>query len=235
MLSIDLHQIVTKEIIYQSRFDLGNLCYFQQYWTSDDTDARERVKIQDGTSYAYPQVTMGSHVSACPNHQTGNSNPLETRFNVACGGVLGYELDMSKFSEEELGVVAEQVAFYKQNRKLLQFGEYHRLGDAFGSALGGYMAVSKDRSQAIAVVAVNARVIGVAEPTVLFKGLLPSAVYEVTSRKQSNYEKDISFTAGGDMLMNGGYMLRGIFDDKEASANSGCIYTRMFMIKKCKN
>ena len=217
------------------RFDLGNLCYFQQYWTSDDTDARERVKIQDGTSYAYPQVTMGSHVSACPNHQTGNSNPLETRFNVACGGVLGYELDMSKFSEEELGVVAEQVAFYKQNRKLLQFGEYHRLGDAFGSALGGYMAVSRDRSQAIAVVAVNARVIGVAEPTVLFKGLLPSAVYEVTSRKQSNYEKDISFTAGGDMLMNGGYMLRGIFDDKEASANSGCIYTRMFMIKKCKN
>lgn len=217
------------------RFDLGNLCYFQQYWTSDDTDARERLRIQDGTSYAYPQTTMGAHVSACPNHQTGNSNPLETRFNVACGGVLGFELDMSKLSGEELSAVAEEIKFYKEHRKLMQFGDYYRLGDAFGSSVCGYMSVSKDKSSAVAVVAVTNKILGPAVPSVSFKGLLPAALYEVTSRKQSNYDEEISFTAGGDMLMSGEYMLRDIFNDKEAQANSGCVYTRMFLFKKCKS
>lgn len=216
------------------RFDLGSLCYFQQYWTSDDTDARERLKIQDGTSYGYPQTVMGAHVSACPNHQTGNSNPLETRFNVACGGLLGYELDVSKLSEEEMRVVAAQTAFYKEHRKLLQFGDQYRLGDVFASSVGGFITVSKDRNTAIAVVGVTQKRVFEPVPRVRFKGLNPSAVYEVVSRPQANYGQTVSFTAGGDLLMNGGVPIHDIFEDTQAAENSGCIFTRMFVIRKSK-
>lgn len=216
------------------RFDLGNFCYYPQFWTSDDTDARERLRIQDGTSYGYPQTVMGAHVSACPNHQTENSNPLETRFNIACGGVLGYELDMGKLTEEEKKVITAQVAFYKEHRKVLQFGDYYRLGGVFEGEVGGFMTVSSDKNSAIAVAAVTNRVVNGPLPFIRFKGLNPSAVYEVTTRPQANYGGQLSFTAGGDMLMNGGILLRDIFSDTQAKENSGCIFTRMFVIKKCK-
>ena len=216
------------------RLDLGNLCYLQQFWTSDDTDARQRVKIQDGTSYGYPQTIMGAHVSACPNHQTGDSNPLETRFNVACGGVLGYELDMSKFSEEELEIVSKQIAFYKEYRKVLQFGDYYRLGDAFGENVTGFMTVSKDKNTAVAVVIAYEYIIAGPELTIGFKGLNPSAVYEVTTREQDNYKDVLSFTAGGDLLMNGKIPMRDLYADTQSWENSRRLYARMFVFKKAK-
>ncbi len=216
------------------RFDLGNFCFFQQYWTSDDTDARMRLKIQDGTLHGYPQTVMGAHVSACPNHQTGDSNPLETRFNIACGGVLGYELDMTKFSPEEMETVTRQIAFYKENRKLLQFGDSYRLGDAFGGNVAGFMTVSKDKSAAIAVVTVSEYVIAGEYLSVRCKGLLPNAVYEVSTRPQDNYKDVLSFTAAGDLLMNGGMPVADIFEDTQAWQNSRRLYTRMYLFKKCK-
>ncbi len=215
------------------RFDLGSLCYFQQYWTSDDTDARERLKIQSGTSYGYPQTAMGAHVSACPNHQTGDGNPLETRFNVACGGTLGYEMDLSVLSDEEKRTVARQIAFYKEHRKLLQFGDFYRLGEAFGENIAGFMTVSKDKNTAIAVVCASKQVIGGELPYVRFKGLNPSAVYEVTAREQSNYRSAPSFTAGGDVLM-GGIPLRDIYEDTEKTQYGGRLYSRLYILKKCK-
>lgn len=125
-----------------ARFDLGMMSYFPQIWTSDNTDARDRLKIQDGSSYGYPQSVMGAHVSASPNHQSGDSHPLETRFNVACGGLLGYELDVRKLSEKDKKTVAAQISFYKEHRKLLQFGNFYRLGDSFGGDYGGFISVS---------------------------------------------------------------------------------------------
>ncbi len=216
------------------RFDLGTLCYFPQFWTSDNTDARARLKIQDGTSYGYPQTVMTAHVSACPNHQTGDSNPLETRFNVACGGVLGYELDMSKLSESDFATAARQIEFYKKNRKLFQFGTYYRLGDVFSSDVGGFMVVSRDKSCAAAVVSVSGKVLGGPVPRVAFKGLAPSAVYDVTTRPQDNYAAEQAFSAGGDLLMNGGIFLRDLFEDLQSKENSGCLYTRMYLFKKNK-
>ncbi len=209
------------------RLDLGNLCYFPQYWTSDDTDARERIAIQDGTSYAYPQTVMGAHVSASPNHQTGDTTPLNSRFHVACGGVLGYELDLTKLSQAELHSIAEQVAFYKENRKLLQFGDYYRLYDR---NVNGFMIVSKDRNSAIAMVALLEH--HPADPTmsVRFKGLNPGAVYEVCVRGQ-----DGSVSLGGDVLANTPIPLEGLFDYAQRQANSGCIFTRLFLFKKQKN
>ncbi len=105
-----------------NRFDLGMLCFSPQIWTSDNTDAIERTKIVKNMLLGYPQSTMGAHVSDYVNHQTLRKTPLSTRFNVNCFGVLGYELDLSTLSKQELLEIAEQVAFYKKHRKMFQFG-----------------------------------------------------------------------------------------------------------------
>ena len=97
-----------------------------QAWTSDNTDAKERIIIHQGTSYAYPVSTMGAHVSAVPNHQTLRNINLETRFQVACFGLLGYELDLTKLTQMEKKVIKAQIALYKEHRKLLQFGTFSR-------------------------------------------------------------------------------------------------------------
>lgn len=109
-----------------NRFDLGMLCYFPQIWASDDTDAVCRVNIQNGYSYGYPMSTVGAHVSACPNHQTLRTTPIDTRYNVACFGVLGYECDLTKMSKEDLFLIKKQIEEYKKWRKVLQFGEFYR-------------------------------------------------------------------------------------------------------------
>ena len=109
-----------------NRFDLGMLCYSPQIWTSDDTDARERLDIQRGIFTFYPQSTVSAHVSMTPNQQTLRSAPLSTRFNVAAFGVLGYELDFGELTPNERKQIKEQIAFYKANRQLLQYGRLRR-------------------------------------------------------------------------------------------------------------
>ncbi len=127
-----------------NRFDLGILCYFPQIWGSDDTDAFCRLGIQRGYSYGYPASTIGAHVSACPNHQTLNIVPIETRFEVACPGCFGYELNLCDMSDTDKKVVTDQVEFYKKWREVFQFGDYYRLPD------DGYMIVSPDKTRAVA-------------------------------------------------------------------------------------
>ena len=91
------------------RFDAGMLCYYPQIWCSDDTDAIERLTIQHGTSFGYPVCTMGAHVSACPNHQTGRTTPIDTRAVVAMSGTFGYELDLGKLKRAECTAVKNQI------------------------------------------------------------------------------------------------------------------------------
>lgn len=111
------------------RFDAGMLCYFPQIWCSDDTDAIERLAIQYGTSFGYPVSSMGAHVSACPNHQTGRTTPLWTRAVVAMAGTFGYELDLNRLSPEEAQEVKEQIAAFRRDYDLIQNGSYYRLTD----------------------------------------------------------------------------------------------------------
>lgn len=113
-----------------NRFDLGMLCYSPQIWSSDDTDPIERLDIQGGLSYLYPQSTMGAHVSAAPHQQTLRDTPLSTRFNVAAFGVLGYELDFKYLTKMELKEVKEQIAYYKAHRITLQYGRFYRFDEA---------------------------------------------------------------------------------------------------------
>ncbi len=133
------------------RFDPGLLAFAPQAWTSDDTDAVERLKIQWGTSLAYPVSSMGAHVSAVPNHQVGRVTPLATRAAVAFFGVLGYELDPTVLTADERREVADQVAFYVANREVLQYGHFVRLRSPFegDGNTTAWMSVSPDRRRAV--------------------------------------------------------------------------------------
>ena len=131
------------------RFDAGMLAYFPQIWTSDDTDAVERLTIQHGTSFGYPISSMGAHVSACPNHQTGRSVPIWTRAIVAMSGTFGYELDPSKLSKEDKDDVREQVAYFKQHRNLIHNGDYYRLCDPQASDCSAWQFVSESKDETL--------------------------------------------------------------------------------------
>jgi alpha-galactosidase len=103
------------------------LSFMPQNWTSDCTDVYERLFIQEGTSFGYPLSAMTNHVSASPNHQTLRVSDIESRFNVAAIGNLGYEIDLNTISGNELEQVKEQIIFYKRYRKTLQFGTLARI------------------------------------------------------------------------------------------------------------
>ena len=109
-----------------NRFDLGMLCFSPQIWTSDDTDAQERLDIQRGIYTFYPQSTVSAHVSMTPNQQTLRSVPLPTRFNVAAFGVLGFELDFGELTPDERRHIKKQIAYYKEHRPTLQYGRLAR-------------------------------------------------------------------------------------------------------------
>lgn len=131
------------------RFDPGILYYMPQTWTSDDTDAIERLKIQYGTSMVYPNVAMGCHVSAVPNHQVARITPFATRGISAMCGNFGYELDLTKLTDEEKAQTKAQVAFYKEVRELIQFGDFYRIQSPFENNETAWSFVAKDKSQAV--------------------------------------------------------------------------------------
>lgn len=132
------------------RFDAGMLYYAPQIWCSDDTDAIERLKIQYGTSFCYPISTVGSHVSACPNHQTGRTTPLETRATVAMAGTFGYELDPMKLTEDEKDQIRNQIQTFKGYYDLIQNGIYHRLTNPFvDQVYNAWEFSSEDGSEAL--------------------------------------------------------------------------------------
>ncbi|MEF2806516.1 MAG: alpha-galactosidase [Massilistercora timonensis] len=154
----DLYERLTSkfpQILFEScasgggRFDPGMLYYAPQCWTSDDSDAVERIKIQYGTSYCYPVSSMGTHVSVVPNHQINRITPLDTRANVAYFGTFGYELDLNILTADEQEEVKGQIAFMKQYRQLFQFGTFYRLQSPFEHNTSAWMVVSDDRKEAI--------------------------------------------------------------------------------------
>ncbi|MCH4239273.1 MAG: alpha-galactosidase [Oscillospiraceae bacterium] len=130
------------------RFDPGMLYYSPQIWTSDDSDAIQRLSIQGGASLVYPPSVMSCHVSATPNHQVGRSTPLSTRANVAAlGGGFGYELDMTKLSPEDHETVRTQIQEYKAERGKLFNSDFYRLTAPEGMA--AFQQISRDGSQVV--------------------------------------------------------------------------------------
>lgn len=143
------------EVLFEScsggggRFDAGMLYYMPQTWTSDDTDPMERLKIQYGTSMAYPPSAMGAHVSASPNHQTARVSSMRTRGEVAIGGNFGFELDLSKLSPEELATAKELVREVKAVRQTVQQGVFTRLCSPFEENFAAWQFISPDGEQAV--------------------------------------------------------------------------------------
>ncbi|MDF2922650.1 MAG: alpha-galactosidase [Paenibacillaceae bacterium] len=180
------------------RFDPGILHYMPQTWTSDNTDAVERLKIQYGTSIVYPASAMGSHVSAVPNHQVHRMTPLTMRGDVAMSGNFGYELDLTKFTEEEKEVVKAQVAFYKEIRSLVQQGEMYRLKSPFEGNDTAWMFVSQDRTEALAGYFQVLTEPNGATARLRLQGLDPERNYVL---------RETGAVYGGDRLMNAGIQL----------------------------
>ena len=150
----DLYERMTyefPEILFEfcasggGRFDPGMIYYSPQGWTSDDTDAVERLKIQYGTSFVYPLSSMGAHVSAAPNEQLHRYTPLETRGNVSAFGSFGYELDLNRLTEQERAIVKEQITFIKKYRKIIHSGTFYRLMSPFDGNYCAWMVVSEDK------------------------------------------------------------------------------------------
>lgn len=189
------------------RFDAGMLYYMPQTWTSDDTDAAERLFIQYGTSLVYPTSAMGSHVSAVPNHQTTRVTSLKMRGDVAMSGNFGYELDLTKFTDEEKEEVRAQVAQYKELRTFVQKADMYRLKSPFEGNDTAWMFISEDGKD---VFAGYFRVLCRVNPGIYrmkFTALDPEGVYEVVGE-----DKKYS----GDELMNIGLIveMHGDFQSK---------------------
>ncbi len=174
------------------RFDGGMLYYMPQTWTSDDTDAIERLKIQEGTSLVYPVSTMGSHVSAVPNHQVHRITPLHTRGVVAMAGSFGYELDITKMTDEEKEEVKSQVKFYKNIRKTIQFGDLYRLKSAFDSNEAAWMNISKDGNNLVVSYVKKYAEANVLPKRLKLKALDENSLYEISETGE---------VFGGDELM----------------------------------
>lgn len=161
------------------RFDPGMLCYFPQIWASDDTDAVCRASIQTGYSYGYPQSVYTAHVSVCPNHQTLRVTPLETRFNVACFAVTGYECNLCDMSKEDLAAVKAQVALYKEWRSVFQFGQFYR---GRTGETDEWTAVSPDTRKAAGFIMHTLAEPNLQREKYYAKGLDPDTVYSFYNR-----------------------------------------------------
>ncbi len=180
------------------RFDGGMLYYTPQIWCSDNTDAVDRLRIQYGTSFCYPPCTMGAHVSAVPNETNRRVTPLETRGVVAMSGVFGYEMDLSRSTEEEQKVIAGQVERYKACWDLVSEGDYYRLSDPFAD--GPYTAwahVSQDKRRALVSVVTGSTRAALPFFALRIKGLDPDLRYRVNGGE----------SYPGDVLMQAGYPL----------------------------
>ena len=190
------------------RFDAGMLYYMPQVWTSDDTDAIERLKIQHGTSMIYPNVTMGCHVSAVPNHQAHRITPLETRWAVAMSGNFGYELDITKLSNKEKEIMQEQINFYKEVRNTIQFGDLYRLSNPFEDNDVSWMYVSKDKREVVVNLVRQHATVNRSFTNLKLRGLDKNSSYEIIGE---------NLTLEGDILMNLGLnvpMFEGDFKSK---------------------
>ena len=178
------------------RFDPGLLYYAPQGWASDDSDAVERLKIQYGTTFCYPVSAIGAHVSAVPNHQVNRITPIATRANVAHFGTFGYELDLNKLTDEERAQVREQIAFMKEYRAVLQFGDFYRLLSPFEGSFTAWMVVSPDQKTALVGWYKTLNEVNGPYHRVRLQGLNPDLDYTV----------DGGLTLGGDELMRVGLL-----------------------------
>ena len=189
-----------------ARFDAGMLYYSPQIWCSDDTDAIERLKIQEGTAMLYPLSTMGAHVSVCPNHALGRVTPFDTRGYVALAGTFGYELDVTKLPEAEQAKIPGQVALYHQYNDLVRSGDYYRIA-SYGQnhEFDCYMVVSRDRDEALVTYVQVLNRPNYRSRLIRLQGLDPEKTYRLEAVEGGEEMAALEGRRfGGDLLMKAG-------------------------------
>ncbi len=190
------------------RFDPGMLYYQPELWCSDNTDAVCRLKIQYGTSFAYPINTIEAHVSVCPNHQTGRVTPIETRGITAMDGILGYELDSTKLSNEEKEICRQQITKYKKYYPIIAQGDYYRLSSPYENRdYTAWQQVTKDKKEALVSLVLTEKECNDAQRFLKLKGLLPEARYEI---------EGLTGSYSGQLLMSAGIPVPGSLLQYEA-------------------
>ncbi len=181
-----------------ARFDPGMLYYSPQIWCSDDTDAIERLTIQEGTALLYPLSCIGAHVSTCPNHIVGRITPLKTRGHVALSGTFGYELDITKLTDKERERIRKQIQMYHEYHRLIQDGDYYRIASWMDNHLYDcWMIVSKDQREALVTYVQVLAKANVKSRKLYLKGLDEKSCYRL---------EETGELFGGDLLMYGGYL-----------------------------
>lgn len=187
-----------------ARMDYGVLKYADEFWTSDDTDARQRIFIQWGAGHFYPASAMAAHVTAVPNHQTHRSVPLKYRFDVAMSGRLGFELHPKDMSAEELAFAKTAVETYKRIRPVVQQGDLYRLVSPLGNSQAALMYVSEDQTRAVVFVyGLNRQVCADYYPTLRLQGLNAGHRYKVTelNKGKGAHSSLDGKTVGAEALM----------------------------------
>ena len=168
------------------RYDAGMLHYVPQIWCSDNTDALERIRIQLGTSLFYPNSTMGAHVSVCPCHATGRSTPFKTRGYVAFQGTFGYELDLTKLSDEDRATVSRQIEDFHKYHQIVADGDFYRLSDIFSTnAFDAWLNVSKDKRTAILTEVTRISMLPPCIRYLRLRGLDANTIYDVNGSRIS--------------------------------------------------
>ncbi|RDU22069.1 alpha-galactosidase [Anaerosacchariphilus polymeriproducens] len=191
-----------------ARFDPGMLYYSPQIWCSDDTDAVERLKIQEGTAMIYPLSAIGAHVSDCPNHSVGRITPFMTRGHVALAGSFGYELDITKISKEDKDMIPKQVEMYHKYHDLVSEGDYYRISSwSENHCYDCWSVVSKNKQE---VLVTYVQVLGAPNShsrRILLKGLDLNADYSLEGTEEI-------YT--GELLVNAGFLVRSIWGDYQS-------------------
>ncbi len=205
-----------------ARFDPGMLYYSPQIWCSDDTDAIERLMIQEGTSLIYPLSAMGAHVSVCPNHTVGRSTPFDTRGYVALAGTFGYELDITKLSDEDKAMVKLQTAMYHRFNDIVREGDYYRIASYGENHLYDcFQVVSKDKKQSLVFYVQVLNEANMHSRILKLQGLDEGAVYKISEldmhvENAADMVKDTGKACSGGLLMKGGMNFERMWGDFRA-------------------
>ena len=187
------------------RFDPGMLYYSPQIWCSDDADAIERLKMQHGTSLVYPVSTIGAHVSDCPNHVVGRTTPFETRGYVALSGTFGYELDVTKISQQDRDLIPKQIELYHKYNDLIRTGDLYRIGNIFEQPdFDCVEYVAKDKGEALLIYVQVLNRPNYRSRRICLKGLEKTFLYR-------NEETGLIYS--GAALMHGGVLMTDIHGD----------------------
>lgn len=190
-----------------ARFDPAMLYYSPQIWASDDTDAIERLKIQHGTSLVYPVSSVGAHVSDCPNHTVGRITPFETRGHVALSGTFGYELDVTKISQDDRDMIPKQVEMYHKYNDLVRSGDLYRIANTFEDEFNCVSYVSKNKAEVLVTYVEVLRRPNHRPRRIKLKGLCPNKLYKNIATNEVLH---------GDTLMNVGVLVKDINGDFES-------------------